>query len=540
MLLVALLFMLAWFTTHYLGALVWYRLYQLNFHQEEEYIPLGLSNILGMAALGLMLGIIHFFSSISWIMMFAILVIALNDRQQTTKYLSQSWQQIKPHLIWLIPAILFSWIAILLRPGVGDIADYHLQDILWAEHYPMVKGLGNFNRPLANNNWWFNLQAAFGLNQITKASIYVGNALIFISTLCWFVISPCQNKQHQWFRIVFIAFIILSLKTAFVGAVTSDFIVTLSLYVLIDLFLIGSINPNQKHWTQLYMFILVCFMVTVKATALTFFMLPLPWLLNLLKERKFQFLFKLIGIALLFFVPYLIGNVLLSGYLLYPFNQLDFFSFDWEVPGYYFELDKIILSNWAKIPGQDVYETAKLGFVQWFPIWLNNLDFINKALFTSFIAAAPLVLINSISTKEIRWIFAFLLLGYFTIFLNGPHPRFLFSYMVGIIALAIYTFPIRFNPKKVKQILWLLLLGIGTLQSFKLFQTQSPSSFLLEAKPYPKNNLEEREINGFKFLYSPLNNTLWDQFPASYYMIDSVTLRTNNVKDGFKIKSSNP
>lgn len=540
MLLVAILFILAWLTTHYFGAVVWHRLLQFNLHQEEDYIPVGLSNILGMAVLALLVSIAHFLSSISWVLLFSAFVIAINDRKNSLSYFQQSWQQIKPHLIWIIPATFFSWVTILLRPGVGDIADYHLQDILWAEHFPLVKGLGNFNRPLANNNWWFNLQAFFGLNQITAASVYVGNALFFIATLSWFIISPARNEQHQWFRMVFIAFIILSLKTAFVGAVTSDYVVTLCLYILVDLFLIGNIKPSERNWTQLYIFIIVCFMVTVKATALTFFMLPLPWLLQLLKNKKHTQLLKIIGIALLFFIPYFIGNIILSGYLLYPFNQIDLFEVDWKVPAYFFELDKVILKNWAKIPGQDVYLTATYPIKSWLPIWFGNLDILNKSLLIAFLISIPYLAFKLIKQREIIWVCAFLLLGYLIIFSNGPHPRFLFAYMVSMLAFTLYVTPIRFKPKLVLSFLWILLLGLGLFLSYTLLKNTEARYVWFKPKPYPKNTLEAREINGFKFMYSPLNNTIWDQFPATYYMIDSVTLRTNNIKDGFRVKGLNP
>jgi hypothetical protein len=76
--------------------------------------------------------------------------------------------------------------------------------------------------------------------------------------------------------------------------------------------------------------------------------------------------------------------------------------------------------------------------------------------------------------------------------------------------------------------------------SYTLIKNTSPSYVWFKPKPYPKNSLEAREINDFKFMYSPLNNTIWDQFPATYYMIDSVTLRTNRVEDGFRVKGLNP
>jgi hypothetical protein len=537
MLLVALLFLLAWISTHYFGALIWFRLYQFKLHQEEEYLPAGLSNILGMAGIALVASLIHFFSSIRWNIMFTIFLLIIVQWKSTYQYFSHSLRQLKPHLGWLIPATLFSWVAILLRPGMGDIADYHLQDILWAENYPLVKGLGNFNRPLANNNWWFNVQAVFGLNQITAASLYVGNALFFISTLTWFIVSPIKSQAQQWFRLVFIAFIILSLKTAFVGAVTSDYVVTLTLYILVDLFLIGILSKEDWHWTQLYIFLLVCFMVTVKATALTFFMLPLPWLWKLLKNKDYSYLLKIIGISLLFFVPYFIGNILLSGYVLYPFNQIDLFEVDWKVPAYFFELDKVILKNWAKIPGQDVYQTAKYPIQQWLPIWFAKLDFLNKSLLIAFLFSLPYLIFRLMKQPKLIWVCLFLILGYLIIFINGPHPRFLFAYMVSTIAFALYVTPIRFNPKPALQILWILLIGVGLLLSYTLVRDTPAEYVYLKAKPYPINNLEQREIKGFKFYYSPLNNTIWDQFPASYYMIDSVTLRTNNVRDGFRVES---
>jgi hypothetical protein len=281
-------------------------------------------------------------------------------------------------------------------------------------------------------------------------------------------------------------------------------------------------------------------MVTVKATALTFFMLPLPWIWKLFKNKDFNYLLKIIGIALVFFIPYFIGNILLSGYLLYPFNQIDLFEVDWKVPAYFFELDKVILKNWAKIPGQDVYLTAQYPLQKWLPIWFANLDFLNKSLLIVFLLSLPYLSFRLIKHPKLIWVCLFLILGYLTIFINGPHPRFLFAYMVSTIAFALYVTPIRFNPKPALQTLWILLIGVGLLLAYTLLR-DTPSEYVyLKPKPYPKNTLEQKEIKGFKFYYSPINNTLWDQFPASYYMIDSVTLRTNDVRDGFMVARKTP
>lgn len=148
-----------------------------------------------------------------------------------------------PYLISLIIAVL----SICSRPGIGDIADYHLQALKWAEQYKNIIGLGNFNRPLANNNWWFNIQALFGN---ASHSIYVLNALMFILVFTFLINNDNQNKMLKMFGFVLAGFVAVSTKTAFVGSVTPDYAITNLIFICSYLFLSYHFSKEKNILTS--------------------------------------------------------------------------------------------------------------------------------------------------------------------------------------------------------------------------------------------------------------------------------------------------
>jgi hypothetical protein len=240
-------------------------------------------------------------------------------------------------------------------------------------------------------------------------------------------------------------------------------------------------------------------------------------------------------VALVFLVPWIIGNVLICGYLLYPFNGIDLFKVDWKVPGYYFDFDKIVLSSWGKVGGQDIYVTQKMRFWEWMPIWLSRLDMLNMALVAGFVASTPVLLFFMPKNKKAIWPILFVLVSFLLIFLNGPHPRFLFGYMVSSLAFVFYFIGDRIPFKMPSFALPVLGALLSGFLLFKLFADGSLQQGLLKPKPYPNEILEERSLGNFKFHVSKQTNLCWDKFPSTYYFIDSVELRGKSVEEGFRV-----
>jgi hypothetical protein len=490
--------------------------------------------IIGMAAMSPVIGLYHFFFKIDFVLHVFFLGVVFLTYQTT--WFKAGLSEIKRNWIVYTILIIGAVFSIMIRPGTGDIADYHLQAIKWAENYPNIIGLGNFNRPLANNNWWFNLQAFFGFSWLGVNSVYVGNALFFIAVFAWLYLSETISTAHAWMRFIFASFVILSLKTAFIGAVTSDFIVTLMIYLLLDLSVLGLNRKENGKEYLLLMVLFICWIVTVKTTAIVFFMLPLLGLTQLFIKKQYSFLTRCVVLGLVFIIPWLIGNVIICGYLLYPFNQLDFFAVDWKVPASFFEYDKIVLNSWAKVPNQDVYVTKMMPISDWLPMWFARLDILNKLLVIGFIVSAPLSWIFLWKKKDVVWPVLFVQLGFVLIFVNGPHPRFLFGYMVSSIAFFAYLIadylPINL-PKKALLYLGVLLLLFLTYSN-RIDQNLTANWF--KPKPYPQVNLEPININGFEAMIAKENGVCWDQFPSSYYFIERVELRGTTVESGFRVK----
>ena len=67
---------------------------------------------------------------------------------------------------------------------------------------------------------------------------------------------------------------------------------------------------------------------------------------------------------------FLARNVVLSGYLVYPFPHLDLFSVDWKVPHEIAERMRLEVKGWAITPGAQCCAAASQPVTQWFGAWL--------------------------------------------------------------------------------------------------------------------------------------------------------------------------
>lgn len=70
--------------------------------------------------------------------------------------------------------------------------------------------------------------------------------------------------------------------------------------------------------------------------------------------------------------PWLVRNVLISGWLIYPFAAIDLFSVDWKIPASYLQND----SDQIKVWGRCLYDVTKINdpVSAWFPVWWGEKD----------------------------------------------------------------------------------------------------------------------------------------------------------------------
>ncbi len=542
MLLTTALLIIAFFITYYSGYFMLSRIFYL-LKAETENIHVSLCQLTGMAALAFIVSFLHLFwpinLSLSIPIYSCILCICFLYPKMFKEATLHLKNTIKQNFYLYIFLFAISIVSILARPGTGDIADYHLQAIKWAENYKNIIGLGNFNRPLANNNWWFNIQALLGN---ANHSVYVLNGLFFIVVFSFFLINKEENNSLKIFQYILAGFVAVSTKTAFVGSVTPDYAITLLIFICCYLYLKYSFDKNKN---QLHVIIMLClFAITIKLNSILILAIALLSFVKLIKQQNAKKYWLMYGAICTVSVGiWLIGNIIVSGWLCYPISNINLFDTDWKMPAEVLNMERFSIKQWGKIPFQDINITAQMSVQKWLPIWFNNLDFFNKILLLSCVLFFVLYIVYFITKKDKNAAILFLcivsLSGVLFCFANGPHIRYAYGYMVVLLALNIATI---FKERQIlasKNLVGLLLFASFICVTPKLLFMYNNTVFsntFFYPKPYPKNVFEEVNFNQQKLYISKQNSTCWDVFPCSYYMLNNCKLRDNNIENGFCVK----
>lgn len=491
--------------------------------------------VIGFATISLIISCLHFFIPIDWrchlFVWLILLALVFSNKKELVSVFPDLMYRIRKSMWFNLLLLCIALISVTIKPGTGDIADYHLQAIKWAEHYKNLPGIGNFNRPLVNNNWWFNLQAFFGLHDLGLQSVYVLNGLWYLLLMIYFARNVGEHAQRL-FRVPVIIFLILTVKTAFIGSVTPDIVITGIIFLCFDLYLESNAHQSSKGFYTILIALLIFWGITIKATALLLLLLTGIMVLSLYKHKHFfKYVLLIAGIGGLWLLPWFAGNVVRGGYLLYPFNQVDLFHVDWKVPASYFEYDKIVLKGWGRINYADIYQTVQMPLTKWVPIWFSNLDVFNKAIIIGFVLAIISLCVKLYQQKQYIVPFIAALVGFAMLFNSGPHMRFMYGYIIVTIGLALSQYPLP--AVKWARKAYMAFLALMTLL---LVIKNHEQLSLLKPNPYPQHTLQKSTINGFEVYLVNSNNLCWDQFPCTYYIAHKTVLRSADINDGFRVE----
>ena len=125
--------------------------------------------------------------------------------------------------------------------------------------------------------------------------------------------------------------------------------------------------------------------VTVKLSAAVCIILAIYPDVLLIKNKQWGKILCNVSLGLIIVVPWLARNVIISGYLLYPYPQIDLFNVDWKMPASVCVFDAREIMVWGReLRGVNLYE---LHVWEWFPVWFDKLPkvFIVSGLVSGFI-----------------------------------------------------------------------------------------------------------------------------------------------------------
>jgi hypothetical protein len=334
----------------------------------------------------------------------AMVYIALNTdyfiQQSLYPFHQTLWQHNWRGLAALL--LLVVLICAVIPPNNYDSGFYHIQAIKWIEQYAAVPGLGNLHGRFAFNPSTFVLSAATNFRLIFGTAIYALNGVFLIVFLLWLLAQLRQSSTTiVAFFYTFLIFCCLNDYAMQTSSPTPD----ISTSILICFVLLRTwqrstnINnatadkPDQTHWGQFLPLIIIAFYtVTIKLTALPLLLL-LPYIAWLCRKSiSYKAVIGVFMLGMAIFTPWLLRNIVLSGYLVYPL-PIDLFALDWKIP-----LENVIdernwVYSWARVPAQHWREVLNMSTSEWLPIWFGNLKIHHQLIVIWLAVLLPLNLL---------------------------------------------------------------------------------------------------------------------------------------------------
>ncbi|WP_036043767.1 LIC_10190 family membrane protein [Leptospira alstonii] len=457
------------------------------------------------------------------------------------------------------PVILYALIFSLNPPFAYDSGLYHIQSIKWIEEYAVVPGLANIHGRFGFNPNVFTIFALTSLRDVFNQEIFSVNFTVYSILVLHYINRIYAISKQEGFTNSFLlniaAFVIILDQIVNLSSPTPDLIsIVFPLYILTNLPKTGSTGSDLSLKNYFPSIILSVYTISVKLATLPLFLLVFILIIKFrFEKKKLLLIMSVISFLLL---PWLTRNIILSGYLIYPFPAIDLFDFDWKVSIGNVISEKLAITGWARNPGEGYIEASRMNFWEWFPIWWRNRSIFSRLIFFVSFLFPVLALILTIF-KKIKINFqTFLILStssvgiIFWIFL-APDPRFgkAFLGVAAISPLFYLDFRIKFHwinrlkrPSKVIFIFCLIIILVSllnhrTYNRLKRFVEENSAFFVRPRKIEIPPNLGFKTINVKDlevFIPAEGDRCFDHKIPCMPYKNETLTLRGKTLQTGFK------
>lgn len=350
---------------------------------------------------------------------------------------------------WRIAAVVFCFVLTLLwttqSPGQYDTGLYHAQAIHWVEDYGVAPGLGNLHMRLAYNSAFMPLQALFSLGWIAGQSLHTLNGFFCLAALVY-VFSTVRLWGEGSLRVSDLLKCVMAVYVVQKGydiasSGTDIEAMLLILYIFIkwsEFLESGSKDGVLYGWLCL----VSVYAATVKLSAACVAVLAFYPLYLFLKEKDGKAVLAHVAAGLGILAPWLIRNVIISGYLVYPYAGLDLFNPDWKMDPAVLADDSLDIRMFARgIRNAAEYDNSLVG---WAPQWFLSQGIGNRIVIVAGLICIPVVLyliVRSLRKKEYG-LTALLSAGMINLvfwFFSAPHMRYGSPYIYVFVVTTVGT-----------------------------------------------------------------------------------------------------
>lgn len=290
------------------------------------------------------------------------------------------------------------WVCLLLLFAYGssrgymhyDTGLYHAQSIRWIESYGVVPGLANLHSRFGYNSAAFALTALFGGGGVTKYPLHCvpGFFALLCAGKCMALLELPKKRRVQLSDFLYLGclFYLVAVFRELV-APASDYFAMLILFFVAMCWV--ELLERRETATLPYglLALYLVYAATVKLSTAVLLVLALYPGIRLLRQKKWGQIAAYLGVGFGIAFPYLARNVLISGWLFYPFTFFDIFPVDWKISRGYADYDALEIQAYAK----EIFDVRlkDMPFREWFPHWLSAQTGLDRLLVLAGWTAVP-------------------------------------------------------------------------------------------------------------------------------------------------------
>mgnify|MGYP000067352119 CR=1 FL=1 len=459
------------------------------------------------------------------------------------------------HLIGiaLLPLMLLLMYGILNPGSIGDTLLYHAQCIQWSEKYKAIPGLAHIHNRLAFNNHSLLPFALFGFSFTDIQTFYCVNSfLMFLLTMKCTLEMTVSFRKNNLSNLFFYATILIStyfLIGEKIASPAPDN--TAAIYLIYCVILFKEIIKDERKELLPILYLMAFLLPTIKVSTVFVAVLPVlaSWQEKLYMNSRHWGLVVGLGVFTVF--PYFARNMILSGYLIFPF-PLDLFNFDWQ----YFDaarlemMNKYII-NAARITGPHDAGlwTYDMSLAEWFPHWLTwrtpQYYFMNFVLPLCLLFSGYSLVMNFIKKSKTDFFYNSFSIFFYISFLywlfSAPDFRFIWGTMISGFAIISYYLFDKFNVTntRLKSVLSVASLVYFIFAVYQVFDLDVLSKHIklpvkikeIEVKagqygPIAINIPSSRKLGGLCY-NAPI--------PCTHHVHDAFEARGSKISHGFRM-----
>lgn len=439
-----------------------------------------------------------------------------------------------------------------------DTNIYHAQNIRIYEEYGLLKGMGNLQQHFAYNSSYLAFAAIFSMKWLLGQSLHTTTGFLEIILCIYAFYGLKRFRSHKThladFMKLAIPFYVLIILIRSMSPATDFGTMLLVLYVLCAW--CDNLEGEKSIFVYYLLALLSVFIATMKFSACFMVLLALYPGIILLKKKCWKQVLVCILTGTIMMLPFLLRNMLISGWLLYPFAGIDLFNVRWKIPKEYLLQDAAQIKVW----GRCLYDVQleNLPVTEWMPYWWEGQERYEKMFLGSVVMGTLLLVVQFLRARfrreQVDWGWTTLLgVVYANIavwFFVAPFIRYGVAFLLAVPLLAAGRWIVQDKKGLYGMVTGGLVFCIVACLSpdwdryitdgRAFLKQHAGDSYYLRQQDYDAGEMAAVEINGVTIYYDNTFKEINSYFtcPGTCYktMLERSTLMGDTLKEGFMPK----